>query len=74
MTILLDRLLSRLLRGVIILLITVAAGAALFLLYSGLIALCSGRFSPAVAMLGASAIASAACYGLCRHGNDLMDR
>lgn len=74
MTLFLDRLLGRLLRSVIIFLITVAAGAALFLLYSGLIALCGGDFSPAVAMLGASAIASGACYGLCRHGNDLMDR
>ena len=74
MTILFDRLLSRLLRGVVILLITVTAGATLFLLYSGLISLCGGDISPAAAMLGASSITSIGCYALCRHGNDLMDR
>jgi hypothetical protein len=69
-----DRLLSCLLCGVIIALITATAGAALWLLYGGILHLCIAQFPPAAAMLGGAFIPAAACYALCRHGNDLMDR
>jgi hypothetical protein len=74
MTIMLDRLLSHLLRAVVMLLITATAGGTVFLLYSGLIHLCSGQFLAALGLLGACPLPSAGCYALSRHGNDLMDR
>ncbi len=69
-----DRLLSFLLCGIIIALITATAGAALGLLYAGILRLCGAEFPPAALMLAGALLPAAACYALCRHGNDLMDR
>ena len=74
MTMVLDRLLSHLLRAVVMLLITLTAGGTVFLLYGGLIHLCSAHFLSAMTLLGACPLPSVACYALCRHANDLMDR
>jgi hypothetical protein len=69
-----DRLLSCLLCGVVITLITATAGASLWLLYTGILRLCNAQFPPAAIMILIAALPAGACYVLCRHGNDLMDR
>lgn len=69
-----DQLLSRLLWMVVMGLIVATGGAALCLLYNGLLLLCWGQFPVAAGFLPLTLLLAGACYLLCRHGNDLMDR
>ncbi|HEY8665841.1 MAG TPA: hypothetical protein VIL86_04205 [Tepidisphaeraceae bacterium] len=70
----LDRILWRFLWLIIMALITATAGAGLMLAYSGLFQLVGKHVVPGATSMGMALVLSIACYLLCRHGNDLMDR
>lgn len=69
-----DRVLSRLLWLLVMGLIVGCGGGATSLLYGGILQLCGGQVTPGLIQLSGAALPSAACYLLCRYGNDLMDR
>jgi hypothetical protein len=69
-----NRILHPLLWCAVMALITVCAGAALVLGYSGIGRLVAGRPVEAAGSAGLATLLGIACYAICRNIDDLMDR
>ena len=69
-----DRLLFRCLWLIIMSLIAGSAVGSLVLIYSGLSGLIGRQFEDGGALAGAGIVLAAACWALCRHSDDLIDR
>jgi len=69
-----DRLLSRCLWMIVMILIAASALGGLVLLYSGIFSLIVRQFENGVAATCAGLGLALICYLLCKHSEDLMDR
>jgi hypothetical protein len=69
-----DRVLSRCLWLTIMSLIAGSAMGSLVLIYSGLSGLMGRQFEDGGVLVGSGIILGAACWALCRHSDDLIDR
>jgi hypothetical protein len=69
-----DRLLSRCLWLLIMLLIASSAMGSLVLMYSGLFSLIGKRFQTGGVVATAGIVLGVAAWMLCKHSEDLMDR
>jgi hypothetical protein len=69
-----DRLLSRCLWLLIMVLIAGSAMGSLILMYSGLFNLIGRQFQAGGAVVGAGIILGVVAWMLCKHSEDLMDR
>ena len=69
-----DRILSKCLWLSIMLLISGSAVGGLMLFYSGLFRLIGGQFEAGGMALGLGSLLAGACWALCRHSDDLIDR
>jgi hypothetical protein len=69
-----DRLLSRFLWTTIMGLIAASAMGCLVLLYSGLFRLITLQFEAGGVVTGAGILLGVACWLICKHSDDLIDR
>ncbi|MDB5321258.1 MAG: hypothetical protein JWN40_2889 [Phycisphaerales bacterium] len=69
-----DRILSRCLWLIIMSLIAGSAVGSLVLIYSGLFRLIMRQFDTGGLVVGAGTALATACWALCRHSDDLIDR
>jgi ABC-type Fe3+-siderophore transport system permease subunit len=69
-----DRILSRCLWLIVMSLIAGSAMGSLMLIYSGLFRVIMRQFEVGGVVTGAGVALAAACWALCRHSDDLIDR
>lgn len=69
-----DRILSRCLWTTIMGLIVGSALSSLVLLYSGLFKLITAQYETGGIVSGSGILVGVACWGLCKHSDDLIDR
>ena len=69
-----DRILSRCLWLMVMSLIAGSAMGTLMLIYSGLFRIIMRQFETGGILTAAGAALGAACWALCRHSDDLIDR
>lgn len=69
-----DRLVHRCLWLIVMSMIVASALGCLIFLYSGVFKLITQQFEPAGTAVGLALLLGAACWVLCRHCDDLVDR